>query len=92
MSELVVTLLRRAQDDPSYQAWLQQATAEELSALASLVRPPRTIWLPNFPFSLPHGLPGNEAMQHQLLLEALDMFVTCHTPGMVRCRRYRVWE
>jgi D-proline reductase (dithiol) PrdB len=33
MSELVVTLYRRAQDDPSYQTWLQQATPEELFEL-----------------------------------------------------------
>jgi hypothetical protein len=34
-SENEVTLFRRAQDDPSYQAWLQQATPEELSALGN---------------------------------------------------------
>jgi|SRR5579859_4507427 len=33
MSELVVTLFRRAQGDASYQAWLQKATPEELSEI-----------------------------------------------------------
>jgi carotenoid cleavage dioxygenase-like enzyme len=34
-SENEVALRSHAQDDPSYQAWLQQATPEELSALGN---------------------------------------------------------
>ena len=58
---------------------------------SNYVRPPRTILLPFFPFSLPLGLPGNEAMQRQLVLEALEMLVTCHIPGTVLCLPYTVW-
>jgi hypothetical protein len=55
------------------------------------VCPPRTIWLPFFPFSLPLGLPGNEPMQRQLVLHALEMLVTSRTPGTVQRFPYKVW-
>ncbi len=55
------------------------------------VRPPRTIWLPLFPFSLPLGLPGDEPMQRRLVLDALEMLVTCRTPGTVLRLPYTMW-
>jgi len=63
-----------------------------LATPAAYVRPPRTIWLPFFPFSLPLGLPGNSAMQRRLLLDALDMLVSYRDPGTVQRLSYRVWE
>ena len=63
-----------------------------LATPSKYVRPPRTIWLPFFPFSLPLGLPENEPMQRRLVLDALEMLLTCHTAGMVLRRPYTVWS
>jgi hypothetical protein len=62
-----------------------------LATPSNYVRPPRTIWLPFFPFSLPLGLPGNETMQRQLILAALDMLSTCRIAGTVLRLPYTVW-
>ena len=63
-----------------------------LATPSSMVRPPRTIWLPHFPFSLPLGLPGDIAMQRRLLLDALDMLANCNTPGTVLQKVYWLRE
>ncbi|HEY6410022.1 MAG TPA: hypothetical protein VIY29_21400 [Ktedonobacteraceae bacterium] len=63
-----------------------------LATPSTFVRPPRTLLLSYFPFSLPLGQPGNTVMQRQLLLDALDLLTTCHSPGTVLRKFYKVWE
>ncbi len=42
--------------------------------------------------SLPLGLPGNEALQRRLVLDALHMLSTCQTPGTILRLPYTVWD